>query len=168
MTSHPVRCMALFLGIVVPLQLAIPLNAQESVASPAANQADHQIDAGQIDAPSATLAKEQAPSQKVAPVEMAQAQETPPAEQPVQKDDSAKPQSDQGTAQQPEGAAAAQIQPTTGTAGSKPAGAALAPPKQRRVRSLLIRLGAVAGAGIALGTVYALSTASPSKPPGTH
>jgi len=69
--------------------------------------------------------------------------------------------------QQPVGAAAAQIGRTTGGAASKPAGAALAPAKQRRTRALVLKLGLLAGAGIALGTVAALSHASPSRPPGT-
>jgi hypothetical protein len=69
--------------------------------------------------------------------------------------------------QQPQGTAAGQVQPTTGTAASQPAGAAIAPAKQRRSRSLLIRLGILAGAGIAVGTVVALSSASPSRPPGS-
>ena len=68
--------------------------------------------------------------------------------------------------QQPVGAAAAQLGRTTGGAASKPAGAALAPTQQRHSRSLLLKLGLLAGAGIAVGTVAALSKASPSKPPG--
>lgn len=75
---------------------------------------------------------------------------------------------DRGALQEPQGAAAARVQPTTGTAASQPAGAALAPAKQKRSRSFLIRLGVLAGAGIAVGTVVALSSASPSKPPGTR
>ena len=70
--------------------------------------------------------------------------------------------------QEPQGAAAARVQPTTGTAASQPAGAAIAPARQKRSRSFLIRLGVLAGAGIAVGTVVALSSASPSKPPGSH
>ena len=68
--------------------------------------------------------------------------------------------------QQPVGAAAAQLGRTTGGAASKPAGAALAPTQQRHTRSLLLKLGLLAGAGIAVGSVAALSKASPSKPPG--
>ncbi len=67
---------------------------------------------------------------------------------------------------QPTGTAAAQTENPAGTAGSKPAGAAIAPPRQRQVRSFLIKMGFIAGAGVALGTVYALSTASPSRVPG--
>ncbi len=86
-----------------------------------------------------------------------------------QTKEAAKIQNPDGDAvQQPQGAAAARVQPTTGTAASQPAGAAIAPAKQKRSRSLLIGLGVLAGAGIALGAVVALSSASPSKPPGSQ
>jgi cytoskeletal protein RodZ len=68
--------------------------------------------------------------------------------------------------QQPLGAAAAENVPTAGGAASRPAGNAIAPAKQRQTRSLLIKLGAIAAAGIAIGTVVALSKGSGSKPPG--
>jgi hypothetical protein len=51
-----------------------------------------------------------------------------------------------------------------GVAASRPAGAAIAPAKQRRVRTILISLGVIAGAGIAVGSVAALSHGSPSRP----
>jgi hypothetical protein len=66
----------------------------------------------------------------------------------------------------PAGAAAAQAAPTAGGAGSKPAGMAIAPAKQHQVRSFLIKLGAIAGGAVAIGTVYALTRSSPSRPPG--
>ncbi len=69
-------------------------------------------------------------------------------------------------AQAPAGTGAAEAGPTAGGAGSTPAGMAIAPAKQRQVRSFLIKLGAVAGGAIAIGTVYALSRSSPSRPPG--
>jgi hypothetical protein len=69
---------------------------------------------------------------------------------------------------QPTGTAAAQAERPVGTDAFRPAGAAIAPPKQRQVRSLLIKLGAIAGAGAALGTVVALSAASPARVPGSH
>ena len=74
----------------------------------------------------------------------------------------------QQPAQQPAGTAAAGIENTAGVAASKPAGVAIAPPKQRRVRLLVVKVGAIVGAGAALGTVAALSKGSPSKPPGAH
>jgi hypothetical protein len=43
---------------------------------------------------------------------------------------------------------------------------AIAPAKQHQVRSFLIKLGAIAGGAVAIGTVYALSRSSPSRPPG--
>ena len=66
----------------------------------------------------------------------------------------------------PVGTAAAEPLKVTGVAASKPAGVALAPRKQPRIRSILIKVGVVVGAGAAVGTVLALSKASPSRPPG--
>ncbi len=67
---------------------------------------------------------------------------------------------------EPVGAATAEKGRTAGGAASKPAGAAIAPAKQRQVRSFLIKLGAIAGIGIAAGTIYALTRGTPSTPPG--
>jgi hypothetical protein len=98
----------------------------------------------------------------------------PPASQSVQKPElpdspgaTAAQQQTQNAApvQQPTGTAAAQQGKISGSALSEPAGVAIAPAKQRRVRSILIKMGFIAGAGIALGTVAALSAASPSRPP---
>lgn len=69
---------------------------------------------------------------------------------------------------EPVGTAAAESVQTTGVAASRPAGAAVAPAKQRRARSILIKVGALVGAGVAVGTTMALSQGSPSKPPGSH
>jgi hypothetical protein len=94
------------------------------------------------DAPSAPLSQPMGTPQ-APPVPMANAPQTP---------------------SEPVGTATAERAPTAGGAASKPAGTAIAPAKQRQVRSLLIKLGAVAGAGVALGTVAALSKGSPSTP----
>ncbi len=64
----------------------------------------------------------------------------------------------------PVGTAAAPYQKTTGVAASRPAGAVIAPAKQRRARTILIRVSLVAGAAVAIGTVVALSHGSPSRP----
>jgi hypothetical protein len=102
-----------------------------------------------------------------APSVIAQAQTpNPPQSNSSTANQPAAPQ--QAAPQQPKGAAAAEVQKSTGTAASTPSGGAIAPAKQKRSRSLLIRLGALAGAGIAIGTVVALSSASPSKPPGAN
>jgi hypothetical protein len=67
---------------------------------------------------------------------------------------------------EPVGAAAAEKVPTAGGAASKPAGAAIAPAKQRQTRSLFIKIGAIAAGGLAAGTIYALSHGTSPKPPG--
>jgi hypothetical protein len=69
---------------------------------------------------------------------------------------------------EPMGTAAAESVAVTGVAASRPAGAAVAPAKQRRVRSILIKVGAVVGVGVAVGTTMALSQGSPSRPPGSR
>jgi hypothetical protein len=71
---------------------------------------------------------------------------------------------DQSNPTKPLGTAAAPSEPVTGSAGSSLAGAAIAPAKQRRVRVILIRVGVVVGACVALGIVAALSRSSPSQP----
>jgi hypothetical protein len=67
-------------------------------------------------------------------------------------------------APRPVGTAAAPYEKTTGVAASRPAGAVIAPAKQRRARSILIRVSVVVGAAVAVGTVVALSHGSPGRP----
>ena len=95
----------------------------------------------------------------------ASAPENPPAQTQNGTQNSA-----QGDQQQPapEGTAAARSARTIGGPASKPAGSAIAPAKQKRSRSLLIKVGAIAGAGAALGIVYGLTRATPTRPPGAH
>ena len=109
------------------------------------------------------------PSQSQAPDSQPAASQ-PPQSQPADSQPSASQatQSAQPADQNPAGAATAQRGKTAGGAASRPAGAALAPAKQRNPRSLLIKLGLLAGAGVALGTAFALSQASPGRPPGAH
>jgi hypothetical protein len=68
----------------------------------------------------------------------------------------------------PTGAAGAKAAPAKGAPASRPVGSAIAPAKQRERRSLLIKMGLVAGACIAVGSVVALSKGSPSRPPGAQ
>jgi hypothetical protein len=70
--------------------------------------------------------------------------------------------------QHPVGTAAAGPSTATGIAAAQPAGIAVAPAKQRRVRTIVLRFGAIVGVGAAVGTVVALSRATPSKPPGAR
>src|SRR4029077_6348391 len=91
--------------------------------------------------------------------------DAPTPAQPVQQ-----PQDDAGQAQNPSsvpsGAAGAKAAPAKGAPASRPGGSAIAPAKQRERRSLLIKVGLVAGACVAVGTAFALSKGSPSRPPG--
>ena len=74
----------------------------------------------------------------------------------------------QSTTHEPVGTAAAAIGHPAGVAAANPAGNAIAPAKQKRARMLVIKVGAILGAGVAIGTVAALSSGSPSHPPGSH
>jgi hypothetical protein len=65
---------------------------------------------------------------------------------------------------QPVGTAAAPYEKTMGIAASRPAGAAIAPAKQKRVRTILISVGVIVAAGVAVGSVAGLSHASSSHP----
>jgi hypothetical protein len=64
----------------------------------------------------------------------------------------------------PVGTAVAPYEKGMGIAASRPAGAVIAPAKQRRTRSFVIRVGLIVGAAVAVGTVVGLSSASPSRP----
>ena len=66
----------------------------------------------------------------------------------------------------PSGTAAAKAPAVKGTPASRTVGAAIAPAKQKQHRSLLIKTGLVVGAAVAVGSAFALSKGSPSKPPG--
>jgi hypothetical protein len=112
----------------------------------------------------------QQPAPENAPVEQEPASpaSTEAAADRVNAQSSEARQSPQWTPHEPLGTAAAESVQTTGVAASRPAGAAVAPAKQRRVRTILIRVGALVGVGVAVGTTMALSQGSPSKPPGSN
>jgi len=103
------------------------------------------------------------PGENTAPSQPAQAQSNELPNSPG----SVRPQQPVGT-ERPVGTAAAEIGNASGIVASKPAGVAIAPAKQHQSRSLLIKLGAVIGAGVAIGTVMASSNASPSRPPNSQ
>ena len=117
-----------------------------------------------VDGPSANgpVSSEQTSASLPDAPEVAQAQSPSSNRQ----DSSPPPNEDQqqNGAAQPVGTAAAPSVTRTGVTASKPAGAAIAPAKQRRVRVILISLVAVAAAGVAIGTIAGLSKTSPSQP----
>jgi len=147
-----------------------PPQDQRTPVEPAVSGQDTGGEAAALpDAPSSSRLVAQA---QAAPVPPADAPVAPPDEAgsaattPTPNQDAQTPPAAQKPAQEPAGAAAAQTGVTSGGAASKPAGMAIAPAKQRQVRSLFIKLGAIAAGGAAIGAVVALSKGSPSKPPG--
>jgi hypothetical protein len=174
MNSRALQTIALALGCILALQsptAAFAQNASDAKAdtqppvasAPAAtsSSADQAPDAAKSGGSQETSPAPDAPTPQTQDLkELLRVQQTEAA---------AKTQNPDGDAlQEPQGAAAARVQPTTGTAASQPAGAAIAPARQKRSRSFLIRMGVLAGATIAVGTVVALSSASPGKPPGSR
>jgi len=104
--------------------------------------------------------------QQQTPSAISPSQQSQPQSQSQSSPQSSSTGSQASPTQKPVGTAAAEAPATTGVAASNPAGAAIAPAKQKRARQLLIRVGAILGAGVAVGTVAALASASPSKPAG--
>ena len=94
----------------------------------------------------------------------------------IQKEDQSLPDAPQSQAAQtpanqeptpaPSGAAGAKAANVKGAPVAQPAGAAVAPARQRGHRSFLIKVGLVAGAAVAVGAVVALSAKSPARPAG--
>jgi hypothetical protein len=134
-----------------------PAAAQQTVSSP-----DVQLP----DSPSATLAKLQPPALPQGSQQAAPAPTAPPA--PQSQQNQATQSQAQPAQQRPEGTAAAEPTHAGGVAASQPAGVAIAPDKQHRARTIIIRVGAIIGAAAAVGAVVALTEATGSKPPGAH
>ena len=112
------------------------------------------------DSPGASWAKSQTSAQ--------QNSETQPSDPQSQPQVANKSRNQNEKLQRPVGTAAAEAPKVSGVTAAQPAGAAIAPAKQRRVRTIVLKVGAILGAGAAVGTVIALSAATPSKPPGAH
>ncbi len=125
------------------LLLGMPFGG--SIAA-AAQQADTGVQSGSASSPQVTPA----PAPVNQPEDTSVSQPAPDA-------------SDRST-QAPAGTAVAPYERGIGIAASRPAGAVIAPSKQRRNRQFLIRVGLLMGAAAAVGTVVALSNASPSTP----
>lgn len=113
-------------------------------------------------APPQTATSEPAPS-------AGSATESPAAPAPGQAEGTSAsaqsaPNQNSGTLNQPVGTAVAPYEKTSGVTASRPAGAVIAPAKQRRVRAFFIKIAVVVGAGAAVGAVAILSHSSPSQP----
>jgi hypothetical protein len=125
------------------------------------------------DSPGANLSNQKSEGAGFATLMVAQNQPSQPQstqpQSPQTSSSSTQPnQNSAPDAQKPVGTATAEAPHTTGVAASQPAGVAIAPAKQHRVRTIVIRVGAIVGAGVAVGTVIALTEGTSSKPPGAH
>jgi hypothetical protein len=170
---------AVFGIVALDLPLTNIAQAQESlgvqsdfaqIAEPAATQVAPQIEYAALselpDSPGSVRAQQQdsanQQSGSAAPMQQAASpQSTTPTSQPGDTPANQK-------LQRPAGTAAAEAPRVSGITAAEPAGIAIAPAKQHRVRTIVIKVGAILGAGAAVGTVIALTQATPSKPPGAH
>ncbi len=164
-----------------------PMTAQQtSVIEPSAQATNvnrqSSADAELPDSPGTTLARQVSSNRTAFP---SSAQGTPKSaslqaqaiepqvnqqqeQSPTSQSESQPSQVSQPSPQRPVGTAASGVIPASGVAASQPAGVAIAPARQRRVRTIVLRVGAIVGAGVAVGSVVALSQATPSKPPGAR
>lgn len=141
------RSMALGLAFLMasPLTWAAPQQQQAQQQQPAQRQPLPDAPGPQLAAVSApALQGESSSLQQQAPGTQDADQQNPP--------------------QKPVGTAVAPISKPTGVAGARPAGAAIAAAKQRRVKAIFIRASIIIAAAGATGAVIALSKGSPSRP----
>lgn len=180
---HPLKksflCTAFVVGLILPANIFAQSpesqvqGGQESNSSvnviapvPASTDKITQVAASELpDSPGAAWMNAQTSSQQdqnsapqaVPPPASTQGQsEIPQGQDPNQKP------------QRPVGTAAAEAPRSKGVTAAQPSGVAIAPAKQRRVRTLVIRVGAIVAAGAAIGAVIGLAEATPSRPPGAH
>lgn len=169
----PVVCGALFVcglgGPVLPsvAQQVADETRQQTGFSSSRSTAEQQVNVRELpDSPGATLAQAQTPAFP----QSAQPEAPPPSPNQTRPGEmqSNQPATNQPPTQRPVGTAAAEAPSTSGIAASEPAGVAIAPAKQRRARTIIIKTGAIIGAAVAVGVVVALTEGTSSKPPGAH
>jgi hypothetical protein len=128
-----------------------------------ANTSSGQTDINNLpDSPGTIVAQAQQQSPPNNPTGAQPAANVPPPQQ------NQPAQSSSTSSQKPVGTAAAEAPNASGIAASQPAGVAIAPAKQHRVRTIVLRTGAIVGACVAVGAVVALTAGTPSKPPGAR
>jgi hypothetical protein len=151
-SKRPVACFLVLL-------MAFPL-AETSAAMP-----QQAVSGQQAQTASSTPTEQQGPASPNPSVESSTPQSSTPQSSPPQSSlNQSNSDQQQNGVTRPVGTAAAPLEKPTGVTASRPAGAVIAPAKQHRVRAILIRVSIVVGAAVAVGTVVALSRASPSRP----
>lgn len=155
-----------FCTLCTALALAIPVGASAQSGaqfdgSPLSQAAKEISPADLPDSPDAVQSAAQNTTQQQGSSSSSSSSPTTPQSAPSTESQDSKPQ-------RPVGTAAAEAPVVSGTTAAEPAGVAVAPAKQRRVRTIVLKMGAIIGAGVAIGTVVALSAGTSSKPPGAH
>ena len=137
------RLVVAFLALTLATQSIGNSAAQQPVPGPQKESSSAQLQQDRLpDSPAPAVAGDQAGNQD---------QLTPEQQQP-------------GEDPKPVGTAVAPYVKPAGIAASRPAGAAIAPAKQRRSHSIVIKVALIAGAAAAGGAVVALSAGSRSRP----
>ena len=138
------RALGGFLALVLAAQGAVSAGAQQPVSVQQPEPPSTRSQPGPIpDAPTSAAGTNSQPGD--------QNQQSSATQQP-------------GDEPKPVGTAVAPYVKPSGVAASRPAGAAIAPAKQRRSHAIVIRVALIAGAAAAGGAIVALSAGSRSRP----
>jgi len=163
------RPIALCLSFFVTAQMtaaALPLQqGQNQQPTPAQQTQPATPDSQPAQQPVQQPAQQPATDQQALPAAPAQQPDAPaPGFASRSQDATQAGEVEQREAQNPVGTAAAPLTRPTGVAGSRPAGAAIAPAKQKRAMAIFIRVGLIVAGAAAAGAVIGLSKGSPSHP----
>lgn len=162
------RALALLLAsLLCGIPEAVAQSAQSAQAPPAQTGSQQQAAPAQKPNQSLDVDPSKGPLQPVTPSSPdASLPNAPSASQPAAQNlPSTQDQTQQAPpATAPQGVAVAGEARTNGGPASKPAGTAIAPAKQRQMRSLLIKIGAIGAGAAALGVVYGLTRSTSSHP----
>jgi hypothetical protein len=163
------RPVALCLSFFVTCQMtaaALPLvEVQNQQPAPAQQTQPATPDSQPVQQPVQQPGQQPATNQQAQPAAPAQQPDAPaPAFASRSQDGAQTGDVERRDAQNPVGTAAAPLTRPTGVAGSRPAGAAIAPAKQKRVKAIFIRIGLIVAGAAAAGAVIGLSKGSPSHP----
>lgn len=150
--------------LVIPLGGTVDAFSQQAPAPPPANAPASQSAPSQTTELASSSLLPADPSGEATPDAPQPQNAPPPSPQQNNAQPQSNPQQQQPGPPQPLGTAAAPYEQPNGITASRPAGAAIAPAKQRRTRTLFIRVGVLVAAAVAIGTVVALSSTSPSTP----
>jgi len=151
------------------LALSLPARSVAQSAAPAAPPQPQTIAASELpDSPGAEWSKARDSSAQQSSPSATTAQASGQTETTQSTPAPSQDQNQEQKPQRPVGTAAAEAPKTKGVTAAQPSGIAIAPAKQRRVRTIVLKVGAIVAAGAAVGTVIALTEATPSRPPGAH